>query len=867
MSKSLGTGIDPLDVIADHGADATRYGLLKMSSTQDVRFSYGAVEEGRKLANKLWNVSPADPLQRRRRGAELRPRELEERWILARLDATRARWRRISPRFDFSHAVQSLYRVTFDDFCDWYAEAIKPRLYDKDEDAATALAALERLLSAAAPGHAARHRGDLVEPARPRDEADRLAVARAGRRLPATSPALDRVQDAAAIFRRSGVLVELEGDEQRIFSAVVKPERVQANGNEEAERERLRKEIARAEGMLANERFVANAPADVVEGEREKLARYRRELDALGGYPDNVSGWIEVARSPWPEEFGLGRMGTAPARGARRSAGRASSGPVHVVGTNGKTTTTRMCEALLAAEGKTVGAYTSPHVTGWSERIRVSGEPVDLEAALEPRAPAAEAVGATQFEALTAAALAEFAAAGVERPSSRPASAEGSTRPTCSDAPVVVLTNVALEHTDVLGATREEIAREKLAVISPGATAVLGEPEWEELAREAGARPWSYGTSNLALAVAAAESFLGKPVDPAPAEEVVGAGPAGAGGGRAARDLGRRPQPRRESATCSRAFRRAATSSSLSILADKDVDGMLAALSALGETFVATTSSNARALPAGELARKAGRFFDRVEAVADPAEALEQARELGRRRTAPFSSPARSICSPTWPPSDRRLPYHEQRWRAAQRLRARRVRPRGDRGALVWRRVVCWKDPPVTAMQLLAQTTTDSNDLFGGFKDFFDSDVWLVVRNVFFFFLVVFWLASAFWVYKDARRRIEDPWLLAMAVALGIFPPFLGPLLYMFFRPPEYLEEVRERELEIKAMEESLGHGRALPGLPRGRRADLPRLPGLHDEAEGSVPALQGAARAAVAGLPVLRDAGRVTERRRKSLG
>ena len=90
-------------------------------------------------------------------------------------------------------------------------------------------------------------------------------------------------QEAAGIFRRSGVLVEPEGDEQRIFSAVVKPERVQANGNEEAERERLRKEIARAEGMLANERFVANAPDGVVAGEREKLERYRRELDALGG--------------------------------------------------------------------------------------------------------------------------------------------------------------------------------------------------------------------------------------------------------------------------------------------------------------------------------------------------------------------------------------------------------------------------------------------------------------------------------------------------------------------------------------------------------------------------------------------------------
>ena len=57
MSKSLGTGIDPLEAVDLHGADATRYGLLKISSTQDVRFSWGAIEEGRKLANKLWNVS------------------------------------------------------------------------------------------------------------------------------------------------------------------------------------------------------------------------------------------------------------------------------------------------------------------------------------------------------------------------------------------------------------------------------------------------------------------------------------------------------------------------------------------------------------------------------------------------------------------------------------------------------------------------------------------------------------------------------------------------------------------------------------------------------------------------------------------
>jgi valyl-tRNA synthetase len=93
---------------------------------------------------------------------------------------------------------------------------------------------------------------------------------------------LERVREAAAMFRRAGVAPPLEGDERRIFEAVVRPERARANGDVEAERERLRAEIARAEGMLANESFVAKAPEAVVAETREKLERYRRELDSLG---------------------------------------------------------------------------------------------------------------------------------------------------------------------------------------------------------------------------------------------------------------------------------------------------------------------------------------------------------------------------------------------------------------------------------------------------------------------------------------------------------------------------------------------------------------------------------------------------------
>src|SRR4029078_11099901 len=92
------------------------------------------------------------------------------------------------------------------------------------------------------------------------------------------------------VFRRSGVQVDLGTDEERrIFAAVVRPERRRAAGDVEAELPRLAKEIARAEGMLSNEQFVANAPTDVVDGERAKLGRYRRELELLRPSPAHAS--------------------------------------------------------------------------------------------------------------------------------------------------------------------------------------------------------------------------------------------------------------------------------------------------------------------------------------------------------------------------------------------------------------------------------------------------------------------------------------------------------------------------------------------------------------------------------------------------
>jgi len=204
---------------------------------------------------------------------------------VARIDAARDEVEQCWARFDFASATNALYHLTFDDFCDWYAEAIKPRLYDRDVDAiATAMAALERLLVLLHP--IMPHVTEEIWSFLPHRET-RLIVAQwpdVDDRFAGDLQALDRVQEAAVMFRRSGVQVELASDdERRIFTAVVRPGRQKANGDAAAEIQRLRKEIARGEAMLGNDRFVENAPAHVVGAEREKLERYRRELEALEG--------------------------------------------------------------------------------------------------------------------------------------------------------------------------------------------------------------------------------------------------------------------------------------------------------------------------------------------------------------------------------------------------------------------------------------------------------------------------------------------------------------------------------------------------------------------------------------------------------
>jgi dihydrofolate synthase / folylpolyglutamate synthase len=342
----------------------------------------------------------------------------------------------------------------------------------------------------------------------------------------------------------------------------------------------------------------------------------------------SATRWLE-SLSPWPEDgFGTERM-----RALLRELGDPQERfpAIHVVGTNGKSTTTRLMEVLLADAGLSVGAYFSPHVRGWSERIRTGGEEVDFDAAVAAVRPLAEMLGATQFEALTAAALLAFAEAEVDVAVVEAGLGGRHDATNVLRTRVVVLTNVALDHMDVLGDNREAIAGEKLAVVQPGCTVVLCEPEWSALAEENGAGEFVVtARSNLALAVAAAESFLGRTVDPHAADDV-------ALPGRLER-RGESPLEVWDGAHNLAALgwllpRLPSVSSGgwtvvCSILRDKRPGMMLEALSVLGPTLVATESRNGRALPADELAALGSAHFERVETVPDPVAARARALEL-----------------------------------------------------------------------------------------------------------------------------------------------------------------------------------------------------------------------------------------------
>jgi valyl-tRNA synthetase len=324
MSKSLGTGIDPLDEIGEHGADALRFGLLAMTSTQDVRFSQARVQQGRDLANKMWNASRLILLNARD-DVEPGPRSnrVEDRWIASRLQRAIRSVIESVEAYDFSHAVLGLYDFFWSELCDWYLEIVKARLYDEsDEDAsATLLWALEQVLALSHPfmpfvseeiySYLPNPEAEalvihpfpepdesLIDEQAEREIGEAIALTRALRRwrqladVPVKQILTARADDGRPhelVARLAKVEFSDDGGEpmatvggvELLETEGVDPEAVQARIDER--REKLRAEVKRGEGKLSNEGFVDKAPADVVDAEREKLAAYRAELEELGG--------------------------------------------------------------------------------------------------------------------------------------------------------------------------------------------------------------------------------------------------------------------------------------------------------------------------------------------------------------------------------------------------------------------------------------------------------------------------------------------------------------------------------------------------------------------------------------------------------
>jgi dihydrofolate synthase / folylpolyglutamate synthase len=290
---------------------------------------------------------------------------------------------------------------------------------------------------------------------------------------------------------------------------------------------------------------------------------------------------------------------------------------IHVVGTNGKSTATRTIAALVQAGGRSAGAYTSPHVSGWSERIWIDGAEADFERAVARIRPQAEAIGATQFEALTAAALAEFTAKEIDVAVVEAGLGGRLDATNVVNAEVVLLTNVSLEHTEVLGETAEQIAEEKLAVAHSARVVVLPDNKYADLLPKS-AEIVTGGARE------AAEAFLGHPIG----HEVAATLP-----GR----LERRGRELWDGAhnPAGTAWLRAHVADPYdvvlaSILRDKDADAMLADLAQLAPAMIATQSTNPRALPATDLAARAAQHFRDVDTEPDPRRALARARESTR---------------------------------------------------------------------------------------------------------------------------------------------------------------------------------------------------------------------------------------------
>ncbi|MBB6477298.1 valyl-tRNA synthetase [Negativicoccus succinicivorans] len=348
MSKSLGNGIDPLEVINEYGADALRFTLMTGNTPgNDMRFYMERVEANRNFANKIWNAAKfvLMNLEGYEEKHAFSPEELTlaDRWILERLAQTEESVTANLEKFELGEAAGSVYEFIWNIFCDWYIEAVKPRLYadDNASDRAVAQSVLVYVLTRALA---------LLHPFMPfvtehiwqHLPHEGLTLAKAS--WPTPDPALrfadaaeqmDRLMDAIKAVRnlraeadiapsqkvplllrvKRDDLTAVVEDHPLYFEKLANTSAVNLLANDapapenaltaitdgleiyvkladvinvekenvriQAEEDKLHQEVARLEKKLGNESFVTKAPAAVVAKEREKLANYNEKLATL----------------------------------------------------------------------------------------------------------------------------------------------------------------------------------------------------------------------------------------------------------------------------------------------------------------------------------------------------------------------------------------------------------------------------------------------------------------------------------------------------------------------------------------------------------------------------------------------------------
>ena len=365
MSKSLGNGIDPLQIIADYGADALRMTLITGNAPgNDMRFYDERVIANRNFANKIWNASrfimmnlpeegsPEEAALQALIDADLVPEGIsaEDKWILSRLNETVSAVTENMNKFELGIAVQKVYDFMWDEFCDWYIEMVKPRLY-KTDDTQSKLAALWTLQKVLISGLKLLHpympfiTEEIFTTIQSKEESIMISAwpqMREDFKFPHEEEAIENIKDAVravravrnerqvAPSRKAKIYVVSDRDEVLSMFAENKMFfETLASGSDtvlckdksevpdgalsmilpfaalylpladlmdvsaeiarlEKEVKRLQGELKRSAGMLSNEKFLAKAPAAKIEAEKEKQRAYEEQMKRVKEELENL---------------------------------------------------------------------------------------------------------------------------------------------------------------------------------------------------------------------------------------------------------------------------------------------------------------------------------------------------------------------------------------------------------------------------------------------------------------------------------------------------------------------------------------------------------------------------------------------------